>query len=355
MDNQEKKHSNILLKSIYYCALIAIVGTIIFGIKIIFGPLSASVVLSFILSPVVNFFETRGFNRTKVIIAIYLILVGIALATFIFVVPRLISEVLSFAQQVPYLKKLLIEQIYQIQTLLQAKFPQFQIPDLLPLIVNRIPGSGHISIDILIQDLSSFFTLMSLVVIVPFITFFLISEGHLIQKMILSVIPNAYFEMSILLCNRVVAALKDFIRGQIIDASAVACMTSIGLAIIGLPYCIVIGIIAGIGNLVPYLGPIIGFIPALIVLLMSTTELSILSLVSLVLVFSVVQFLEGSFIYPIVVGKSVKLHPLFIIAAVTIGGQLGGVLGMILIIPFISIIKVSFSVFHNYLKSYSII
>ena len=132
-------------------------------------------------------------------------------------------------------------------------------------------------------------------------------------------------------------------------------MTSIGLAIVGLPYFLVIGIIAGLGNLIPYLGPVIGFIPAFIVLLVSPAGFTTIGLIKILVVFVMVQFLEGTFIYPIAVGKSVDLHPLVVIMGITVGGILGGVVGMLVVIPIICVVKVTVEVMYSYLKQYSII
>jgi predicted PurR-regulated permease PerM len=140
-----------------------------------------------------------------------------------------------------------------------------------------------------------------------------------------------------------------------IDALAVGVMTSIGLAIIGMPFFIVIGAIAGIGNLIPYFGPVIGFIPAFLSLLLSPEGLTGASITKVIIVFVVVQFIEGTFIYPIAVGKSVNMHPLTVIIGITVGGQVGGILGMLLVIPIIAIAKVTVEVLHFYLKRYYIL
>jgi putative permease len=192
-------------------------------------------------------------------------------------------------------------------------------------------------------------------VIVPIVTFFLLADGHLIQKYLLQIVPNTYFEMSILLIHRVIMSIKLFIRGQLIDAMAVGIMTSVGLGCIGMPFFLVIGCIAGLGNLIPYLGPVLGFIPAVFVMMVTPGWLTVGNLVLVIVIFALVQFIEGTFVYPIAVGKSVDLHPLVVILGITVGGQLWGILGMIITIPLISIVKVTFETVHCYLKSYSII
>lgn len=353
---QDKKWSHhLVVKCCYYGFILFGVLFCLYCIKLLFGPLLASILLVLIFNPIVNYFEARGFKRLHIILGIYGVIVLTAAALVIFVFPRIITEAQIFAQDLPKYKLILKTFINDLQKVLQQKLPQIQIPDLVLVIKSRLPGGHGIAVDKVVAYVSSFFAIISVVVIVPFITFFLLVDGHLIVRAGLKLVPNTYFEMAVLLIHKVIVALKNFIQGQMIDAAAVGIMTIIGLGIIGLPYFFVIGIIAGIGALIPYLGPIIGFVPALIVSMITDGGITLVPFLKILSVSVVVQFIEGNFVYPIAVGKTSNLHPLTIIIGVTIGSQIGGVLGMILSVPLISIVKVSFEVMHSYLKSYSII
>jgi len=350
-----KKSSHIVVKFCYYTLVILVIGSMAYFFKLLFAPLLASILFALVLDPVVNYFETAGFKRLHVLFGIYILLVLFAVCIVMFVVPKFIFEAQNFAGHMPQYKVTVKNGLTEVQQNLQQKLPNVKIPDIIPLIKNRMPGRNGINIDSLINNLSSFFALLSLVVIVPIVTFFLLADGHLIVKAFLNIIPNTYFEMSILLIHKIISSLKYFIRGQMIDAAAVGIMTTVGLAIIGVPYFLAIGIVAGIGNMIPYLGPIIGLVPALFAVVMQPGGLTALAVIKVVVVIVMVQFIEGTFIYPIAVGRSVNLHPLVVIIGVTVGGQIGGVLGMLIAVPLISIVMVTFEVLHAYLKSYSII
>ena len=168
-------------------------------------------------------------------------------------------------------------------------------------------------------------------------------------------IPNRYFEMFALLFHKVMNAIALYIRGQLIDAAAVGVMTGIGLTIAGFPFALLVGLIAGIGNIIPYLGPIIGFIPAAIIMVVTPEWFNMDGLMTVLGVFLVVQILEGTVGYPIAVGNTVEMHPLLIILGITIGGQIAGIMGMIIVIPLIAIIKVTIEVYFKYLRAYDII
>ena len=339
----------------FYALLLIVVASALGGLGMLLEPLVASVLLMFLLEPIVNYCETKGVNRLVVVVGLYCV-VTVALAVVLFViVPIAAQEASSFAADMPHYKTMVRETLGTLRARLMEWFPQLAVPDLYELLSSKARSYANVDMSVVLSYVSSAFSILSVVVIVPVITFFLLLEGHIIGRTFLRLVPNRYFEMFVLLFHKVTRSVQLFIRGQLIDALAVGIMTSIGLTIIGLPYSLVIGVIAGMGNLIPYLGPIIGFIPALFAVAISPEGFTIWGLVQVVAVFAIVQFLEGTFVYPIAVGSSVNLHPLLVILGITVGGRLGGVIGMLIAIPLISVVKVTVEVLYSSLKSYSII
>ena len=127
-----------------------------------------------------------------------------------------------------------------------------------------------------------------------------------------------------------------FLRGQLLDALIVAIVTSIALTIIRLDFAVLLGCFAGITNIIPYFGPIFGAIPAIIVALLSG---GITKAIITLIVFVIIQQIDGNIIYPKVVGSSTGLHPLTVLLAVNFGGYFWGILGMILAVPITACIK----------------
>ncbi len=336
--------------------LVAVVTVVIFySIKLLFFPLVAALLLKFLLTPVVNFLETRGFKRLTAIVILYVLILGVVGGALVIIIPLLVKETRNFTADMPMYEKMLESALVKIRELILLKFPNANIPDLFTLVHKYLATANNRFISAIPRYASGAISILSVAALVPIITFFFLADGHLIQKALLLLAPNRYFEMFVLLSDKVMGAVQAFIRGQLIDALSVGIMTSVGLAIAGTPYFLVIGIIAGLGNLIPYLGPVIGFIPAFIVLLVSPEGFSTVGLIKILIVFVMVQFLEGTFVYPIAVGKSVNLHPLVVIIGVTVGGILGGVVGMLIVIPVICVMKVTIEVMYSYLKQYSII
>lgn len=131
--------------------------------------------------------------------------------------------------------------------------------------------------------------------------------------------------------------VSQFLRGQLLDALIIAVLSSIGLSLIGLDFALFIGCFAGMCNIIPYFGPIISMVPAgLVGLLTGGPNQALFA----ILVLIVIQQIDSNIIYPRVVGSSTGLHPLFVLVSVTVGSYCGGILGMILAVPTAAIIKV---------------
>lgn len=128
-----------------------------------------------------------------------------------------------------------------------------------------------------------------------------------------------------------------FMRGVLLDAFIVAMLSTVALMISGLEFAIFVGIFAGICNIIPYFGPIIGMIPAFIIGFLTD---GVWQGVLAVIVLLVIQQIDGNFIYPRVVGSSTGLHPLFVLLAVSIGGFYAGLLGMVLAVPIAGILQI---------------
>lgn len=173
-----------------------------------------------------------------------------------------------------------------------------------------------------------------------FISFYLLKDLEFFKKLYFNSVGIIMKESKFRGLNKTIFEINyiisRFIRGQLLDGLIVGLISSIGLSIIGLDFAILIGFTAGIFNIIPYVGPLIGCIPAIIIGLLSPNPMMALWAV---LVLLAVQQLDGAVISPKIVGDSMGLHPIFIIMAITIGGSIAGILGMLLSVPIAGIIK----------------
>ncbi len=338
------------LKLFYFAIIATIIVGIVFTIKSLFIPLLIALFIAMVLRPLVIFFESKGFSQTSIITTIFLSFFTIVALGFTLLIPILSEQIASFSTKLPEIITILEGKIEFIQQSLEAKFPSLEVTkftkDSISSFINNLDSSKYFS---------NVLSILTFSMLVPFFAFFLLKDMHLIKKTILSYIPNRYFEISAILFYKIGNSIQLYIRGQIIDASFVGIMTAIGLSIIGFPFALVVGLIAGIGNFVPYFGPILGAIPAILIMLV-TPEWATGSGIGMVVgVFLFVQIIETLFVYPAAVGNSVNLHPLIVVLALLVGGELAGILGMIVMIPTVAIIKVTFELLHKYMMAYRII
>ena len=170
------------------------------------------------------------------------------------------------------------------------------------------------------------------------------------EKKIISMVPNRFFEMSLNLIDTVDRHLGAYIRGQMAVASSVGSLSALGLWMVGVPCYFVIGMFAGLANLITYLGPVAGAIPAMILSVVLFDDLTPLwgdpyqalwePLAGIGITFAVVQLTDNIFISPLIVSRNTNLHPMVVIIAVLIGAKLFGLVGMLLGVPVLSITKV---------------
>jgi putative permease len=174
--------------------------------------------------------------------------------------------------------------------------------------------------------------------IVPILSFALLNEGRMIRKRFFQLIPNRFFESFFLVTYDITTALSDYLRAKLVEAGLVGLMCGVGLAIIGAPYAAVLAIVAGVTNILPYIGPILGAVPGILVVAFSASTNHLL--VPVILVYVIANVIDNVVIFPVIVAKLVNLHPLILIAVVFVGQQYYGLVGMLIATPIAAAIKV---------------
>ena len=190
-------------------------------------------------------------------------------------------------------------------------------------------------------------SLLISIVLIPFMVFFLMKDGRKFKKEFVSIVPNKYFEFSLYLLHKINVQVGNYLRGQVLDATIVGLLATGALWVLGVKYFIMIGLFAGIANIIPYFGPVTGAVIAIIVSILQTGDFHLASYV--ILAFIIIKLLDDAIILPMVMSKSVHISPLTVLLAIMIGGKLFGVLGMLLSIPVAGFIKV---IIHESMTNY---
>lgn len=195
---------------------------------------------------------------------------------------------------------------------------------------------------------------ITFVVIVPLVLFFFLAEGRAIKRAFIEMIPNKYFEMVLNLIYRIDQQLGGYVRGMVLSVVIISALSILGLWLIGLRDYIVVGTIAGVANVIPYLGPLIGIIAGTVSALLQYSTLGWATILPVIGVFLVIQLLDNVFVQPVVVARAVDLHPLVVIFVVLVGSQMFGAMGMLLAVPMTAVIKVAVQTIYEGLRSYSV-
>lgn len=313
--------------------------------------LAISVLLTFIFHPFVCFLEKRGFSRGW---AIFMLLVTGSLIVFLgiyFLIPALSEQMNTLTDSVKHAN---LKQTLQNFDRSVSRFVPFIRPG---TVYSRIESfASTIVMDFLNSItffLSSLLSLAAVLVIVPFMTFFILRDNKTIVKGIINIVPNRYFEMSYYVIRQISIQLGRFVRGWLFDAFMVGLLSGIGLSLLGINNAIPIGIVAGMGHLIPYFGPIIGGIPAIIISIAQFGDFSMLP--KIVVMFLGVYAIDNGIIQPNVFSRSVDMHPIVIIVLIIAGSQVMGIVGMLLAVPTATVVRTAAKEIYNAYKNYTII
>ena len=296
---------------------------------------AVSVLLALIFDPFVSMIEKKGLNRLLSSLIIFAIFFFIIYLIFSFLVPSFIQQMKQLIEKVKVY--LTFTQIRKIGTEVQKTIPLIKSGDLQERITRYISVQVENSFNYFTTLFSTLLSTIAILVIVPFITFFLVKDNKKILRGILNIVPNKYFEMSYYVIKKVTYQLSRYVRAWIFDASFVGCAMGIGLYFIGIDNALPLGVIAGFGHLVPYFGPVIGGIPAILISLIQYGDFSRVPYIT-ILVLATYAF-DNGIVQPFVFSKSLDIHPVIIILLIITGGQLFGIVGMLLAIPTATVIK----------------
>lgn len=319
---------------------------------VLFVPLLISLVLTFLLEPAVSFLERKVGRRVFSIFIVY-ILTGLLVYLFLsWLVPHWKTAWHSLQNDLPRYIGQMTGYLREVVDKLHNQFPFIEAYDL-PARARAV--AEDILSGIIIGTPKSALGIGSLFLIVPLFTFFFLRDGDRIVRACISLAPNRTFEMVHDMAYRIIRQLSHFVRGRIIEATIIGVVIYAGLSMTDIRYSLFLAIFAGITNLVPYIGPLIGMVPGILIALVDLGMGAQFWWI-VVLYFLIAQVIIDNFILiPILISRFSNLHPLWVIIAIIIGGKLFGVLGMIIGVPIVSIIKITLIEIRQYRRTFSLL
>ncbi|HAO6503680.1 TPA: AI-2E family transporter, partial [Listeria monocytogenes] len=309
-------------------------------LKTVAAPIILAGISYYLFNPIIDWLEKHKWKRGWAIALLYLVIIGLIILLFSFVIPAVKDQIVSLFKSFPGYW----DQITQ-------KFDEFsrsslfdQIKDKLNTnmsdIMKTLSTKGTSVINSAISSIGSIVGTVTEVVLAivttPLVLFYLLKDGKKLPDFLLKMLPvngRAHTRQVLGEANH---QISSYIRGQIIVSLCIGILLFIGYLIIGLPYALTLAIIAACTSIVPYLGPAIAITPAIIIAIVTSPWL----LIKLIIVWCVVQLLEGKFISPQVMGKTLKVHPITILFVILVAGNLFGVLGVIFAVPGYAVLKV---------------
>jgi putative permease len=317
----------------------------------LFVPILLSLIVTFLLDPMVTFVERENLSRTPSIFLIYLLIAALLLLALTWASPYWQDMWNSLRTDLPRYTSKFIALLREGQATLLDRFPYIAYYDL--------PGRARtlaeqLLAQILVETPKKALRIGSLLILVPLFSFFFLRDGSRILRLCVALTPNRYFEMVHDLSYLITRQMAQFIRGRILEAFIVGLVVTFGLSLTDIHYAPLLGLVAGVSNLVPYIGPIIGMVPGILVAMVDLGVGGQFWWIIIVYILIAQVIVDNFILIPILISRVSNLHPLWVILAIIMGGKLYGVLGMIIGVPVVSTIKIALLEIRHYRSTFTL-
>ena len=323
-------------------ALLALIGLVAWYVRVIWPPLVLAGAIVFILNPVVTWEQQRGVPRALGTGLAYLGVLALAGIAGLLAYPLVADQSEQLGDEWPAIRDDLEERVddWARET---ADWP-IPIPtweEIEDELDSNGDGGERDSIAERVQQVrevgARVFHIGIIFVLGPIIAFYLLVDLPRLRQVATGLIPARSKDEVLLVAGRLNRAIGGFFRGQLGVAAIVGVLVSIGLLLIDLPFWLLVGMVAGLFNIIPLIGPWVGGIPGVVIAL-TTRDVS--TAVWVVIVMAAAQQIDNHFISPIVMQRAVKLHPAAVMMALLAGGTLGGFFGLLMAVPTAAVLKI---------------
>ncbi|HHV45511.1 MAG TPA: AI-2E family transporter [Tissierellia bacterium] len=316
----------------------------------------ASVILAYLFNPIINYLERYNIQRTLSILILYVVILGVVFAISLSIIPRLGKELGGLLAVIPTYIKELTEFLNDLYDKYYSRV------DYIPPIMKSIEDVVFQNIDklqnIIVSNISRFingvvhaFGKIISFILIPILTFYFLRDKDYFKNILFLTIPKTKRQSARELLTQIDRVLSQFIRGRLILAAYVGIVTTIILLILNVNFAIVIGLITGIADIIPYFGPFLGFAPAVIFAFLDNPVKGIWVGV----IFIIIQWVENNVLAPKIIGDSIGIHPITVLLSLIIAGGMFGVMGMIFSVPAVAVIKILIGFFIDRAKKRNVV
>ncbi|MDD2234772.1 MAG: AI-2E family transporter [Desulfitobacteriaceae bacterium] len=308
----------------------------LFSVRAVLGPFLLAFMLAYLINPLIEWLEKHKFTRRWAITLIF----GLTVIVIVFIVSVILPLTYNEAAK---LMAILPEKMSQLDSFIQNTRQQFQtsgLPEKVALVIDEHLSEGEAfvasKIELFLDKLPVKLASMGPYVLSPVLAIYFLADWKRLKLAFMRLVQQKWRVEWQRLWLDISHVVRCFIRGNLVVAVIVGILVGIGVKLIGMDYALIIGLICGVADLIPYFGPLIGAVPAI---LLGFTKSSMMAL-EVGLVILVVQQFEGNVISPKIMGDSLGLHPLWIVFALLAGEELAGFWGIFFAVPIAAIIRV---------------
>ncbi|WP_409289436.1 AI-2E family transporter [Peribacillus sp. SCS-37] len=291
--------------------------------------------IAYLLHPIVEKLHGRGMHRVLAIFIIYILFFGVTGYALYKGIPAFIWQIRQLSDSAPAVAEQ-YRSWFDSMHRQTASWP-FGLHERLEEGILMFERKLDSLFDMAMGVLARLLDFILFIALIPFVAFYFLKDISAIKRFVWHLTPHNWRAGGISFIRDVDYSLGSYIRGQFIVCAAIGGLSTLIFWGIGMQYPLLFGVIIGITNIIPYFGPIFGAVPAM--LIAAATSMKMALLVALIVL--VLQFLEGNVLSPFIVGKSLSMHPLVIMAALLLGGETGGIPGLIVAVPLLAILKVA--------------
>jgi len=301
-------------------------------------PFAAAFLLAYVLFPLVAALERRGLSRRRAAGAMYGVGVLVLTGAFFYLIPALNEQMTTLQDKLPAYASRTHDELSRVQADLEHRLPWFREANLAETIAQQSASYVSHLLQRWPELILSGFALLSIFLLIPVVTWYVLIEGPAMKKAVIGLVPNRYFEPALYLLYRVDRHLSGYLTGLVFEASIVGLLSAVGYSILGVPYAIMIGMLSGVANLIPYLGPLTGALAALIVSFLDVGSTG--QVLSILILASAVQVVDNLLVQPMVMSRAADLHPFTVLVVLVIGAEAFGPWGLLFGIPAFCIGKI---------------
>ena len=307
---------------------------ILFNLPRLSIPLMVSYVLYLVFLPLVPKLQRIGVPTLLSRMLIVLTLLFALIYPIIKLVPFVKNESSKMQNYLPKAEVYIKKYYFEAKSFISKKY-NYEVDD--QILLDGLIVMKDFSQEFLLSLPSYFGNFLEWIFLVPIFLFFLFQDGRRFKRIVLKMVPNPIFERVYYLSTQFNKKIGDYIFAKVVEATILGVIIGVGLAIVDLRFSLLLGVIAGLTNIIPYVGPVVGMLPGLIVALVEFGPSA--NFYAVVLIYMIANAIDIALIFPILVSKIVDLHPVLVILSVILGSQLMGVAGMVISIPIAASVK----------------